>query len=67
MKTSNCSIRSLWSGLDLIVDQILKRTRLADLARAERPMSAWIREQMPAILAAATAHVASPALAGAAR
>ena len=51
--TTECSIRSLWSGLDLIVDQILRRTSLAELVRTEHTMSAWIRRQVPVALEAA--------------
>lgn len=65
--SSACSIRSLWAGLDLIMEQILRRTRLSDLVRSERTMAAWILEQIPSALEAAASaanHPGSPALAG---
>lgn len=66
--TTECSIRSLWAGLDLIVGQVLHRTRLADLVRGERTLASWISEQTPAILEAAAASASlRPAALGAAR
>ncbi|MEK7765119.1 MAG: Rrf2 family transcriptional regulator [bacterium] len=58
--TSACSIHSLWSGLDLIVDQLLKKTRLSELVSGERTVSSWIREQLPAILDTAGRRAALP-------
>jgi Rrf2 family protein len=41
--TNDCSIRSLWSGLQLLVDQVLSRSSLADLIGTEKTMSQWLR------------------------
>ncbi len=60
--TSECSIRSLWAGLDLIIEQILRRTHLSDLVRSERTMAEWIREQMPLALEAAAQAAVNPGL-----
>jgi Rrf2 family protein len=51
--TTGCAIRSLWVGLDLIVGEVLSRTRLADLIRTEKTLSQWIRGQIPALVEAA--------------
>ena len=58
--TSECSVRSLWSGLDLIVDNVLRRTSLADLIRAERSMTTWISDMVPAALEAAAKSTVRP-------
>jgi Rrf2 family nitric oxide-sensitive transcriptional repressor len=52
--TSACSIRSLWGGLQLLLDHILKRTTLADLVRAqEHSVAAWMRSHIDAVDAVA--------------
>ncbi len=43
--TSTCSIRTLWAGLDLIMEGILSRTSLLDLANMNRNLPEWIRNQ----------------------
>lgn len=43
--TSACSIRTLWAGLDLIMESILSRTSLLDLANMNRALPEWIRSQ----------------------
>ncbi len=59
--TSECAIRSLWHGLDLIVSEILMRTRLTDLIRSEHTLPQWISSQLPiAIDAAARASATEP-------
>ena len=41
--TTGCSIRSLWSGLQRLIDHVLTRTTLQDLVMLEeRNVSAWI-------------------------
>jgi Rrf2 family protein len=50
--TNECSVRSLWSGLDQIVDHVLRRTSLADLIQAERSMTSWISDMEPAAVGA---------------
>ncbi len=50
---SECAIRSLWAGLDLVVNQFLRRTSMADLVRSERTIAQWIRECLPAAVEAA--------------
>ena len=44
--TNDCSIRSLWSGLQVIIDAVLSNTTLADLTASERPMAQWIEETL---------------------
>ena len=51
--TTQCSVRSLWSSLDLVVGEILRRTRLSDLVRSEHSMGGWIRDRIPAAMEAA--------------
>lgn len=51
--TTQCSVRSLWSSLDLVVGEILRRTKLADLIRSERSMGTWIRDRIPVAMEAA--------------
>jgi len=44
--SSTCSIRSLWSGLQMLLDWVLSRTTLYDLiATDERNMADWMRSQ----------------------
>ncbi len=40
----DCSIRSLWRAVQLVVDQVLGKTTLMDLIRNEREMSSWVNE-----------------------
>lgn len=40
--TNDCSIRSLWVGLQFLIDQVLCRTTLRDLVCSEKTMSAWM-------------------------
>ena len=40
--TSDCSIRSLWSGLQHIVDLVMSRVTLGELIGGERSMGQWI-------------------------
>ncbi len=47
--TNDCSIRSLWSGLQVIIDAVLSNTTLADLTHSERPMAQWIEETLVTI------------------
>jgi Rrf2 family transcriptional regulator, iron-sulfur cluster assembly transcription factor len=48
--TTTCSIRSLWSGLQLLLDTVLSRTTLYDLvSTSEGHMSEWIRNQLEAM------------------
>ncbi len=49
-----CSIRPFLTGLDLIVDRVLARTRLRDLTDWDRPLPEWIRAQIPSLLEAAS-------------
>jgi Rrf2 family transcriptional regulator, iron-sulfur cluster assembly transcription factor len=39
--TVDCSIRSLWRTVQLVVDQVLARTTLKDLVSDEQQMTAW--------------------------
>ena len=48
--SSMCSVRSLWSGLQLMIDSVLSRTTLQDLvATNESNMGAWMRGQFEAL------------------
>jgi len=48
--TGACSIRSLWGGLQQLLDHILKRTTLADLVHATEPnVAAWMRGHIDAV------------------
>ncbi|MBI1940290.1 MAG: Rrf2 family transcriptional regulator [Acidobacteria bacterium] len=38
----DCSIRSLWRGVQVVVDHLLSRTTLADLLRNERETASWV-------------------------
>ena len=40
--TVDCSIRSLWRTVQLVVDQVLSRTTLKDLVHNEQEMTAWV-------------------------
>jgi len=40
----DCSIRSLWRAVQLVVDQVLGKTTVMDLIRNEREMSSWVNE-----------------------
>ena len=44
--TGDCSIRSLWSGLQFLIDSILSRTTLRDLVVNEKTMGEWIRQHL---------------------
>jgi Rrf2 family protein len=44
--TTDCSIRSLWSGLQRLVDTILSRATLQDLVHGERSVSEWITQHI---------------------
>lgn len=41
----DCSLRSLWSSVQLLLEHVLSRTSLRDLLRNEQEMSDWIDEQ----------------------
>jgi len=43
--TVDCSIRSLWSTVQFVVDQTLSKVTLADLFSGEREMTSWIATQ----------------------
>lgn len=48
--SNTCSIRSLWSGLQLLLDWVLSRTTLYDLVSTdESNMAAWMRSQFEAL------------------
>ena len=40
---SDCSIRSAWMNLDILLDRILGRVMLKDLLRSERAMADWLQ------------------------
>jgi Rrf2 family protein len=42
--SDDCSIRSLWRGVQVVVDHLLSRTTLADLLRDERETASWVSD-----------------------
>lgn len=40
--TVDCSIRSLWRGVQLVVDHVLSKITLGDLLRNEQMMTSWV-------------------------
>jgi len=40
--SNDCSIRSLWSGLQMMIDMVLDRTTLHDLIGSEKTMIQWV-------------------------
>jgi Rrf2 family protein len=40
----DCSIRSVWSGIERLLEHFVNRTMLSDLVRSEPDMNEWIRE-----------------------
>lgn len=40
--TVDCSIRSLWRSVQVVVDQVLSKTTLKDLIHNEQEMSTWV-------------------------
>ncbi len=48
--SSACSIRSLWSGLQVLIDHVLTRTTLEDLATAEEGnVASWMHSHLEAV------------------
>lgn len=43
--TVDCSIRSLWQSVQLVVDQMLGKVTLSDLLGGEQQVSSWITDQ----------------------
>lgn len=41
--TNDCAIRSLWAGLEIMINKVLSRTTLKDLCASERTMSDWMK------------------------
>jgi Rrf2 family protein len=41
--TEDCSIRSLWQALQIVVDHVLNKTTLKELLANEQAMDAWLR------------------------
>ena len=42
--SDDCSIRSLWRGVQLVVDHLLSQTTLADLLRSEKETATWVSQ-----------------------
>ncbi|HUU15418.1 MAG TPA: Rrf2 family transcriptional regulator [Terriglobia bacterium] len=42
--SDDCSIRSLWRGVQLVVDHLLSQTTLADLLRNEQETATWVSQ-----------------------
>lgn len=40
--TVDCSIRSLWRAVQIVVDQVLSRTTLKELVSNEQQMTSWV-------------------------
>jgi Rrf2 family protein len=47
--SNECSLRSLWSGLQFILDGVLDKVTLKDLTGNERSMGEWIQLHSPEI------------------
>ena len=47
--SNDCSLRSLWSGLQFILDGVLDKVTLKDLTGNERSMGEWIQLHSPEI------------------
>ena len=41
--TNDCAIRSLWAGLQLMINHVLSRTTLKDLCSSESTVSQWMK------------------------
>jgi len=41
--TVDCSVRSLWRALQVVVDEVLHKTTLQDLIRNEHEMNSWVK------------------------
>lgn len=39
----DCSVRSLWGALQVVVDELLSRTTVQDLMRNENEMDSWVK------------------------
>ena len=42
-RSVDCSVRSLWRGLQVAIDQVLNKTTLRDLLQNEEEMNSWVR------------------------
>ena len=42
-RSVDCSVRSLWRGVQVAVDQVLNKTTLRDLLQNEEEMNSWVR------------------------
>ena len=47
--TNDCSLRSLWSGLQMMIDYVLSRTTLRDLVNTEKTMGELIKTYVQAM------------------
>jgi len=47
--TNDCSIRSLWAGLQLLVEQALSQTTLDDLVCSSKTMTQWMNLHVDAL------------------
>jgi Rrf2 family protein len=61
--TNDCSIRSLWSGIQLLIDGVLSRTTLRDLIQTEKTMSQVIGAADVGVLTGGVLHDAPGGLA----
>ena len=43
---NDCAVRSLWTGIQLMIDRILTRTTLRELVTSERTMFQWMEEHL---------------------
>jgi Rrf2 family iron-sulfur cluster assembly transcriptional regulator len=56
--SNTCSIRSMWSGLQLLIDSVLSRMTLQDLVSThERNMNEWMRTQFEALAEAVSQEI----------
>lgn len=48
--SNDCSVRSLWASVQLVIDRILSQTTLADLVQSERTMAEWMELHLEGML-----------------
>ena len=52
--SNDCAVRSLWTGIQLLVDQVLSNTSLHELISSERTMAQWMVDHLALVLTQVT-------------
>ena len=47
--SNDCAVRSLWTGIQLLVDQVLSNTSLHELISSERTMAQWMVDHLETV------------------